>query len=83
MSRLTIGDAVSRVRAKFPPGTLLVNTTSRRLFMIGVKFGRSHFWLMSYEPPMRGTESALRIVKDFDIAESQVRELPARKDVAA
>jgi ABC-type uncharacterized transport system ATPase component len=77
------GKAVRTIREKFPPGSLLVNINSGRLFMIGVKRGRSKFWMMSYEPPKRGLEHALTIVENMELAESQVRELPARREVAA
>ena len=71
--------SISRVRSTFPPGTLLRHVANGRTYMIGVKFGIGNFWMLGYEPPKRFREHANSIVSNYELADSQVRELPARR----
>lgn len=78
MSRHRTRANVNLVRTKFPPGSLLRHVDNNlSVYMIGVKFGLSEFWMMRYDPPKRFKMHANEIVANYDLADSQVREMPA------
>lgn len=59
-------DAVSAVRAKFPPGTTVKNRFTGKLYVTGEKYGMSGFWLMDIAASTKGVVQATEIVRQFE-----------------
>lgn len=62
--------AVDWVRCQYPPGTMLRHKASGKLYMIGVKFSMSYYWMMPYDGTRKGVLPAYQIKNEFIQVES-------------